>query len=1225
MNDVLSCPKCGAGMVLKTARKGKFRGKQFYSCSTYPACKGIIDINEVVDTGNKNTSNANVNNFFNDNYTDIDLPVFLQAREKFPNYQVRFYETLAVSSEALEDINIDGEFRSALSKFSQWRLDYPINESFLKNEDIRQIILIAHKILTRGHLTMTSPHIEESFQNYFDIHNCGSDDSDFNTYLGYINIDKSSNAWFDGLGTEKDFYENILSDLLGKYYKSFVLPQVHLSSLIDDNTSQENQRVDFFINIEDKKIVIELDGIEHRGHELRDASRKELLINSGFEVIIIGNDEIKNRLGPNLQRLYDVLDDTEIIEINDFTKKERFFNALKISHQIQLTIIEAILSGHLDINDKCNIYFDWTSLNSSKSEIEFILNIATTDLKQLLMQISNLYQVEMNLVNLKSNIFDHDNIDYGIVISYNENLICNVPKFIIQDITFPSVIAHYDRPTKFRRINNATESNLEYFLNYIFRYTKFWEGQYEAISRALSGNDAIVLLPTGSGKSVVFQLTSFLLAGVTIVVDPIKSLINDQIDNLELIGIDRVVGITSQIINPNIKAKIIEIFGQGEYIFCYIAPERFQMQQYREALKTLTVSTPISLIVIDEAHCVSEWGHDFRTSYLNIGRISREFCKFEGNVPPLLALTGTASNSVLKDVQRELNILDFDAIITPSTFDREELNFQIYNSNSSEKFDILRGYLQRKLPDNFGVSSSSFYQINGKNTFSGLIFCPHVGGSFGIVENSRNISDNLGILNKFYAGEKPKKSAASTADWESYKLKTAKDFKNNMFSLLVATKAFGMGIDKPNVRYTIHYGMPNSIESFYQESGRAGRDRRKAMCCILLSNDYEDRSRRLLNPDTSIQEIDRIMTEERDWNNDDDITRAMFFHTRSFRGVDNELKDVDTIIEDIQDFSRKQHHIIFYHDRKNKNPMEKGIHRLLVLGVISDYTINYSSKEFTITLSGNTRDDIINNYLKYVSGYNKGRVAIERNKIVKYITEPISTFIKEGCRILIEFVYDTIEKGRRRALREILSLSESAISSNDPNQTIREGILRYLETTYSEEIEEILSETESFENLKKLVEGYVELETHETIGGMRSPRDAAEIRGQVSRYLESYPDHPGLLLLRAISEIYCPDSDLEIVNQNLIAAINFSKTRYLIKEKELYETLGWTFVLIYIRNSNFYSEVITKLLYEIDDQNFARSIMSVNNFDDEMLYEPNIFIFSSISKDAVTIFNKGVN
>src|SRR5690554_6848387 len=128
----------------------------------------------------------------------------------------------------------------------------------------------------------------------------------------------------------------------------------------------------------------------------------------------------------------------------------------------------------------------------------------------------------------------------------------------------------------------------------------------------------------------------------------------DQIDNLAMMGIDRCIAITSQIGNPQDRTRVLQLFGQGEYIFAFVSPERFQIDEFRESLRTLTVHTPIAMIVIDEAHCVSEWGHDFRTAYLNIGKTSREYCKSEEHIPPLLALTGTASRAVLKDVQREL-------------------------------------------------------------------------------------------------------------------------------------------------------------------------------------------------------------------------------------------------------------------------------------------------------------------------------------------------------------------------------------------------------------------------------------------------------------------------------------------------------------------------------------------------------------------------------------------
>ena len=142
----------------------------------------------------------------------------------------------------------------------------------------------------------------------------------------------------------------------------------------------------------------------------------------------------------------------------------------------------------------------------------------------------------------------------------------------------------------------------------------------------------------GGGKSIAFQLAALLLPGRCVVVDPIISLIDDQIDNLRKVGIDRTVGITGQIQSSEEREQILRAFSSGHYLFCYVAPERFQITRFREALRALTVVTPISLIAIDEAHCVSEWGHDFRTAYLNLGRVSREYCKLQGAVPPLILL-----------------------------------------------------------------------------------------------------------------------------------------------------------------------------------------------------------------------------------------------------------------------------------------------------------------------------------------------------------------------------------------------------------------------------------------------------------------------------------------------------------------------------------------------------------------------------------------------------------
>lgn len=1217
----MQCPKCGSDMIIKTARKGRNAGKQFLSCSRYPDCNGTLNID-----GNqgKNKSQSSFNNSSNSSskeYLDIDLPVFLKAREKFSNYQVRFLETIALPKDFLENIFLEKIKRNDVKSLNQWRIDFPLNPSGSLNDKQKQIFLVAHKILTRGRVTQTSPCVEKTMQRIFELHNDSTQNILNPEYLNFsITKNDLSKYFLDGFGTEQKFFHQILPQYLGGQYEKYVLPQVQLSSLIgDDINLSDNQRVDFLITVGDKRIVVELEGSEHSSHSDSDNLREELLTQNGFEVFRIKNEEVQNQVGVNLQKFLDAI--PQVISHNSETLSTDsiYLLSIKLIHQIQITILEAILYGFTNFENNCKVYFDIDSLNLDENLQQEILKIAATDLKEVIINLCKIYDVKIAVDSLEILKLNSDDSD-GIVITYNTSLVSNKPKFIIQDITFPFSIAQFDRPINYAVLADPNEDSIRYFLKYIFRHEDFLEGQLEAIIRTLKGEDSIVLLPTGAGKSVAFQLASLLLPGVTIVIDPLVSLIDDQLDNLKRVGIDRAVGITAQITDPILKSKVIKVFGQGEYLFCYIAPERFQTQEYRDTVGSLTVSTPVSVIVIDEAHCVSEWGHDFRTSYLNIGRISREYCKYNEHVPPLLALTGTASNSVLRDVQRELQIESFDSIITPKTFDRKELFFNVYESTSDQKFTILKGLLQRVLPQNFNLSPSSFYQSRENQTNSGIIFCPHKSGSFGVDTNAQLIKRELNIDSKYYSGGKPN-TWNNIQDWNQYKRITAKEFKTNKFPLLVATKSFGMGIDKPNIRYTIHYGLPFSIEAFYQEAGRAGRDRKKAECYILLSNDHINRTLQILDPNRGIEYLNAIMQNDRTWDNDDDITRALYFHLKAFKGLSDELAELSAVIQNIQNFETQRKVKVIFRNL-DRSSLEKCIHRLLTLGIVSDYTLNYSNNEFTIYISGISKQGIVDTYCKYVSGYNKGRVRIDKQKISVHLDKPYSDFIIEAAKVLIEFIYDTIEKGRRSALREVLALAESAKnkSPEESNQIIRERILNHLEKSHSEEIEEILNEIGSFNSLHKIVEGEVVTDTGEIVGGIRSRKDVLEIRGQAARYLESYPDQPGLLFLRAISELFSPESDNEIIFQSIFAAINFSVERYSISKDNLYKTVCWILTLINNKSNKLYEEVIINMLYDINDLGLARELIKYSELEENMIYHPAVYLFSSYAKNLNSLY-----
>ncbi|MCL4280170.1 MAG: DEAD/DEAH box helicase, partial [Ignavibacteriaceae bacterium] len=279
-------------------------------------------------------------------------------------------------------------------------------------------------------------------------------------------------------------------------------------------------------------------------------------------------------------------------------------------------------------------------------------------------------------------------------------------------------------------LNESKEKNLLFLLQSIFRKEDYWEGQIEVLKRSLSLKPVIGLLPTGAGKSLTYQLSALLQPGVTLVVDPLRSLMFDQADNMNNYLIDNISFINSELTSEE-RVQVVNEMSNGKYNLVFIAPERFQDNNFRNSLIQMTVSFSIPYLVIDEAHCVSEWGHDFRTSYLNLAKTAKKYCKYQNYEPTVLALTGTASYSVLTDVQREIGIDEEEAKIYPSTFNRDELQFDIYSTPSTNKKDILFGLLQNTIPQVLNTNENELFQPDGNNTKSGLVFVPWTNNVFG--------------------------------------------------------------------------------------------------------------------------------------------------------------------------------------------------------------------------------------------------------------------------------------------------------------------------------------------------------------------------------------------------------------------------------------------------------------------------------------------------------------
>lgn len=577
------------------------------------------------------------------------------------------------------------------------------------------------------------------------------------------------------------------------------------------------------------------------------------------------------------------------------------------------------------------------------------------------------YDVVLDISMLRrENIFKEDVIQFDNLISIRN---CHYVHYETKSVIVSSFPVKY-KPlvdilqNEVFETNNKTADKLRITLQNIFRKTDFRPGQLPILNRAMQLESVIGLLPTGGGKSLTYQLAAMLQPGITIVIDPIRSLMVDQYNGLKEIGIDKCEFINSTLSGSERRYNQNELLTNGLIQFLFVSPERFVIDEFRKALdNAIKNGHSFSFAVIDEVHCVSEWGHDFRTPYLNLGDNAQEFCLTYGgkNTIPLFGLTATASFDVLADIERELNIKENDgnAVVRFENSVRDEINYVIkdttqviegiesisekklrelvgkskqaeifgiienkarlfsnfakpevinniiehsyknylatssrqkWNKNFSNDEDAINAY-KEKLFDKLNIDKP-FEISNGVFNYGLIAFFPHRkgwlgirngSGSYGLFDNPNYVivekedKNDLVKYNKeklgYFMGSGDDDSAAIIDEESFFHLD---EFKKNTESVMVATKAFGMGIDKPDVRMTIHMNIPQSIESFVQEAGRAGRDGKMSMSYVLFNNN----------------QVEKLGKNNIPYLLDKDV--LMYFHKNSFKG---ELKERVMIYE----------------------------------------------------------------------------------------------------------------------------------------------------------------------------------------------------------------------------------------------------------------------------------------------------------------------------------------
>lgn len=767
----------------------------------------------------------------------------------------------------------------------------------------------------------------------------------------------------------------------------------------------EEQRTDFSIEFpynepnKGKGIVIEIDGSQHQNSEQQflDTERDRAVAKSGWNNTLriktseFNSDKISDKILSLL--LPSILNDYVKITARNFVepiwKTELGFDILHLTlipfgiSRIQRAYLEYLAhnDNFFEENSKIKIAVIERDLPCAKLALDD-LNIIIQSLNQLNPETFNLPRLELEVFStpefIESNyqiedaklISDFDKTkQYDLLIDIsildrNEN-----PNFIATNseeiITIRSV--HYLTAKREVATNSLIQYNpfcsysndkggwevtdskfkdgIDYLLKSIFRKREFRQGQLPIMHNALQCKSVIGLLPTGGGKSLTYQLSALLQPGICLVIDPIRSLMKDQVDGLNRNHIDSCVFINSTL-HGDAKRKAMRQFADGEVQFVFISPERLQMEEFRLLLEDMHENGHyFSYCVIDEAHCVSEWGHDFRTAYLRLGENAINFCKTKNlESIPIFGLTATASYDVLADVQRELSgndeskRLNEEAIVRSEYTKRNELQYIIEDVTfptvalnniwdlkrelGSKKHERVKRLINTipntiaQFQDDYKLifsqneweadekneqlafqkmiieeyDSSNFYQ----NKNAALVFCPHTKGYFGVTDKfkvSRNgmpasregYFDKLSSLPDIKAGffmgsGSDNDDTGKKIQEESFE--NQDKFINSELNLMVATKAFGMGIDKENIRYTIHINYPSSIESFVQEAGRAGRDRKLALSYILFND----------------QKV-KIPQESEPIDHDFDIN--MYFHKNSFKGVQKELAVLDELLTEI--------------------------------------------------------------------------------------------------------------------------------------------------------------------------------------------------------------------------------------------------------------------------------------------------------------------------------------
>lgn len=857
---------------------------------------------------------------------------------------------------------------------------------------------------------------------------------------------------------------------------------------------------------------------------------------------------------------------------------ERKAKNLNAVARIQKTLIEAIISERLDINkqewsilvieDKTSVakisiedfsetYHNLIALTNDYDEMVLPrLSVSTKKDASSKKKYDAVIDVSIdqpcNAKDVSFSDFKASNDCYFIVRS-SERVYADRILYTTERISYKPLVERNSQGVYNRIEENC--SKLRYFLNLIFRKEDFRPGQLPILNRALQLKSVIGLLPTGGGKSLTYQLAAMLQPAVTLVVDPLKGLMKDQYDGLLNTGIDCISYINSDITKNFKEGRRRELALTGSQVqIMFLSPERLSIHRFRNVLRSMRESgVYFAYGVIDEVHCVSEWGHDFRLAYLHLGRNLFNYVlpkKVEGkdNHISLFGLTATASFDVLADVQRELSgtnafSLEEDATVRYENTNRLELQYNVVEVDAKDAnkawgvgdikekklLEVINDATQKivDIQDNSAVKYIKERFIERENLIDPAIVNKIHDAKLDVdVENgwyNQTNTDTAGIVFCIRASEKRNLSVPSVeATLREKGLSSISTFKGGddteyqdaflkgKTCMMVATKAFGMGIDKSNVRMTFHLNYPGSLESFVQEAGRAGRDKKMALATIMYSPEkfwvknvktdkWQDFSADYINnkffyDSNFLGEAFELYVMELLINK-----LHVKISNEEFYGIDKpciansqgivkfikrynkgqiltyyiSYKENEQILDEYNQYlyanqmpvfntlnakklktNRGFSYIRDYGSAVYKDAIQKAIYRMCIIGLIDDFTEDYSEQTFRITTV--CQEDT--EYYERLSSYYRKYYSTER--VESMMTEVRTLAKTEGVimaclKHLTSFIYKSIAEKRARGILDMEQFCNLAISSKqdwkETNEELKDFIFYYFNSKYARE------------------------------------------------------------------------------------------------------------------------------------------------------------------------------